>query len=160
MATSSSGKLAAPTAAVFAAGLLLGLAVSSLLMSRRGGGVGAGGLSRNKQIPSAFCLFVVVEFATQTDKEHFADIFRPLAEYVRDHEAGTASYILSESDKNPLRVHILERYVDKQEAFVKAHRNSPAFTTFRSVMAKMQETKQITLVEGNSYIERNDLGFV
>lgn len=137
-----------------AAGVLLGMGLSKLLSLRFDGRV-----TRAPQV-KAFCLNVIVEFASQNDKTAFLELFRSLAEYVTGYERNTVSYKLSESDKNPLRVHILERYADKENAFLKEHRNSKAFTEFRAEMAKMQDAKRITLVDGHSYLEREDLGFV
>ena len=137
-----------------AAGIFVGLGLSKLLALRFDGRV-----SRAPQV-QAFCLNVIVEFASPNDKTAFLELFKPLAEYVTSYERNTVSYKLSESDKNPLRVHILERYADKENAFLKEYRNSKAFTEFRAAMAKMQDAKQITLVDGHSYLERQDLGFV
>ena len=53
----------------------------------------------------------------------------------------------------------LERYKNKDDAFVKKHRSSQKFQEFRAKMAAMQESKKITKVDGHSYIE-TDLGFV
>ena len=118
-----------------------------------------GKVVRAVQVPGTFFLGVAVTFATPADKIAFVEIFKPLSDYVRDFEIGTLGYKLMESDKDSLRVFILERYKDKENDFVRAHRSSEAFKTFRAQMQKMQEEKKITVVAGESYIERSDLGF-
>jgi len=118
-----------------------------------------GKVVRGVQLPGTFFLGVAVTFATPADKTAFLEIFKPLSDYVRDYEIGTVGYKLMESDKDTLRVFILERYKDKETDFIQAHRSSEAFKTFRAQMQKMQEEKKITAVAGESYIERSDLGF-
>ena len=137
-------------------GVGLGFALSKLLGSWRLDGK----IERPIQTKDTFFLGVAVNFATSQDKRDFMEIFKPLATYVKSYEQGTCGYKLAESDKEPLRIFILERYIDKEKDFVQAHRSSPAFLEFRAKMAKMQQDKKITAVDGHSYIERSDLGFL
>lgn len=140
-------------------GIVIGFVFSRVLPSTASKSFD-GTVIRNSQTPNAFFLGVAVHFTHAKDKAEFKNIFKPLADYVTNHEGGTVSYQYSESDKDPLRVFILERYKDKDVAFMKVHRSSPAFMKFRALMAKMQDTKQISLVDGHSYVEDSALGFV
>ena len=137
-------------------GVGLGFALTKMLSSWRLDGK----LIRPTQTKDTFFLGVAVHFASAQDKTDFMEIFKPLARHVESYEKGTCGYKLAESDKEPLRVFIVERYIDKEKDFVQAHRSSPAFLEVRAKMAKMQQEKKITLVDGHSYIERSDLGFL
>lgn len=71
--------------------------------------------SRTTQVvqKKAFDLIVALTFKSIGDKATFISMFSILAEYVRLNEPTTLSYELAESDKDPLRIVIVERYVDK-----------------------------------------------
>ena len=138
-------------------GAVVGFALSRLLSTATH--TLDGRVLRPAQHPGAFFLGVTITFSSPEDKAHFKELFRPLAQYVQDFEPDTLSYILSESDKDPLRVSILERYRDKNQAFLETHRSSPAFVAFKSKMGAMVEAKKITLVDGHSYLEQAGLGF-
>lgn len=67
-------------------------------------------VARGLQASRAFQLMVVVTFATAADKQQFKVWWKPLADYVRDHEPDTLSFRCSDSDREPLRALLLERY--------------------------------------------------
>jgi hypothetical protein len=69
----------------------------------------------------AFELIVALTFKSPEDKETFKGLFSGVASYVSNHEPTTLSYELAESDNDPLRVVIFERYVNKVR-FVHCHR--------------------------------------
>ena len=60
-------------------------------------------------------------------------------------------YEVAQSDKDPLRYVILERYRSKDD-YLGAHRRSPAFREFRPQMRALQESGRVT-VTGSSYQE-------
>ena len=62
---------------------------------------------------NAFDLIVALTFKSDEDKKTFKSMFAVLADYVRTSEPTTLSYELSDSDRDPLRVLIIERYVNK-----------------------------------------------
>lgn len=93
-------------------------------------------------------------FRRSEDVEIFKAAFAPLAVVVKENEAGTLSYGLAISDKDPLMVLIFERYVDKDDAYLRVHRSSESFQVFRPQLAALKAN-----ISGESYIE-SDLGFV
>ena len=60
-----------------------------------------------------------------------------------------------ESDKNPLQVLILERYINKA-AYLEVHKSTPEFIEFRKKLTDMSSTMTM---DGHSYIETN-IGFI
>ena len=131
-------------------GILLGvvgtLLVSSLIM-RRG-----------RPITSdAWQLTVTLRFKTLADKEAFLAIFEPVAKYVEEKEPTTLSYIISESDKDPRQLFILERYTCK-DSYLKVHKTSKQFLHFREQLLIMQNKGRVA-IDGQSYIE-NNVGYI
>ena len=104
---------------------------------------------------AAFFLGITIKFNTIQDKENFTNIFRPYAQYVAIVEPGTISYELSESDKDPLQIFLVERYIDKN-AYLDVHRGTDTFIAFRSKLAGLGATMTM---DGHSYIESN-IGFI
>ena len=70
----------------------------------------------------------------------------------------TLSYKVAISDDDPLKVLILERYADKDNAYMDIHRSGKEFIKFRKQLKGMQEAGDV-VIEGSSYIE-TDLGYV
>jgi quinol monooxygenase YgiN len=112
--------------------------------------------SPEKSSPS-FTLLVALIFTDESYKQQFLRDFAPLAAYVHKHEPSTIAYEALQSDKNPLHVLILERYIDKEVAYLKVHRSSQPFLDFRPKLQKMQEEGHVT-IEGQSYFDLK-LGF-
>jgi quinol monooxygenase YgiN len=103
----------------------------------------------------AFFLGITIKFNTEEDKKVFSSIFGPYAQFVAKSEMGTISYELSESDKSPLQIYLVERYISK-EAYLDVHRKTDEFIKFR---AKLTELSTTMVMDGHSYIESN-LGFI
>ena len=93
-------------------------------------------------------------FRSSEDVEIFKAAFAPIAAIVKENEAGTLSYGLAVSDKDPRMVLIFERYTDKVDAYLRVHRSSESFQVFRPQLASLKAN-----IAGESYIE-SDLGFV
>ena len=127
-------------------GVLVGLA-----LSRSG--------VRSVQHTNVFVLCVSITFHERKSLEAFLLLFAPYAHFVKAHEMATLSYILMQSDKDPLRIQILERYKRKED-YLTTHRSSPEFLAFRAKMQAMVESKDISSVDGHSYIESAAHGFV
>jgi quinol monooxygenase YgiN len=107
--------------------------------------------------PPVFSLFVTLQFTAEQHKATFLNDITPLADYVRNQEPDTLSYKVLLSDKDPLRVLIIERYADQANAFVAVHRNSPPFLEFRPKLQALQEAGHVT-IHGESYID-STVGF-
>ncbi len=113
-------------------------------------------IPRTAHVANAFYLGVAITFPSNEDKETFVELFKPMAKYVEDFELGTLSYQLQQSDKDPLRVHVLERYKDK-DYYLNVHKTSKEFLAFRAELQKLFDKG--AKVEGQSYIE-TDIGFI
>lgn len=100
---------------------------------------------------NAWSLAVTLRFKSDSDKIEFKNNLAPYALYVEQNEPQTLSYILSESDKDPKQVHIMERYIDKN-AYLNVHKKSPEFLAFRKGLLEMQNNGRVT-IEGHSYQE-------
>jgi quinol monooxygenase YgiN len=105
-----------------------------------------------------FSLFVTLQFQDLSTKNEFLDDIRPLMEYIRVHEPTCIGYEVLLSDQNELQVLILERYQDKDIAFLQIHRSSAEFLAFRPKLQAMQSAGRVTM-SGQSYYDSN-LGFV
>lgn len=101
---------------------------------------------------SVFSLLVTVQFDSVEHKEQFLEDFKPVAEYVQSSEPDTLSYELLLSDNDPLQAMILERYKDKENAYMKVHKSSTPFLAFRPKLQAMQENGYVT-ISGNSYLD-------
>ena len=110
------------------------------------------------QASPPFSLLVTILFTTEEYKYQFLQHFAPLAAYVREHEPQTLSYEALQSDQNPLQILILERYTDKEVAYLQVHKSSLQFLEFRPKLQWMQEAGHVT-IHGHSY-EDTMLGFV
>mmetsp|Transcript_45315 Transcript_45315/g.58069 ORF Transcript_45315/g.58069 Transcript_45315/m.58069 type:complete len:146 (-) Transcript_45315:234-671(-) len=113
--------------------------------------------STDESIVQAFSLLVTLKFSDPESLGIFKEEFQPLADHVRDNEPNTIAYEVLLSDKDPLRVLILERYKDKERDFLGTHKNSEPFLAFRPKLAAMQE-KGLVTIDGDSFVDSN-IGF-
>ena len=97
-----------------------------------------------------FVLIVNVKMPAELLPEYRAQ-WGALAEHVRVNEPGALEYTLWESDKEPGYVMILEKYTDKEHAFLEVHRSSAPFAAFKQWMASKPEGTFVTT--GHSYTE-------
>jgi quinol monooxygenase YgiN len=102
--------------------------------------------------PPVFSLLVTLQFTADEPLRQFLVDIAPLCQYVHDHEPDTIAYQVLHSDIDPLRVLILERYRDKENAFLTIHRHSIPFLEFRPKLQAMQEAGHVT-VQGESYLD-------
>lgn len=114
--------------------------------------------SKNRAVTSdAWQLTVTLRFKTLADKEAFLPFFEPLAAFVQRQEKATLSYIISESDKDPKQLFILERYTSK-DTYLSVHKTSPEFLHFREKLLQMQNKGRVA-IDGQSYKEMQ-IGFI
>ena len=107
---------------------------------------------QNNNNMSTFSLLVTLQFTEQQYKEQFLEFFRPVAQHVQQHEPDTLAYEILLSDKDPLQVLILERYRDKENAYLTVHRSSQPFLEFRPKLKALQDSGHVT-VSGHSYLD-------
>jgi quinol monooxygenase YgiN len=101
-----------------------------------------------------FTLLVTLTFTDSSSSKTFLDSFIPYAAWVTKNEPNTLQYQLMKSDKTDKEFVycIIERYADKERDFVTAHRSSPQFTEFRSVLKELQDDG-LCVVCGESYVD-------
>jgi quinol monooxygenase YgiN len=104
-----------------------------------------------------FSLLVTLQFSLAEHKEKFLRDFQPLADYVKVQELDTLAYEVLLSEKDPLQVMIMERYKDKDVAYLMVHKSSAPFLAFRPKLQAMQEAGHVT-ISGNSYLD-SGVGF-
>ena len=110
---------------------------------------------------NAFVLLVNLQFTSLEHRNTFLKLIEPVCKDVRANEFSkgtTLSYRVSISDKDPLMVVVLERYSDKENGYLLAHKSGKAFVSFRDELKGMQERNEVTIT-GESYLE-TDLGYV
>ena len=107
--------------------------------------------------PPPFSLLVTLTFQDKESLQIFLNAFEPLANHVREHEPDTLAYEALLSDKDPLQVLVLERYRDKEIAYLKVHRSSEAFLNFRPKLAEQEKAGKVT-ISGHSYVD-SQIGF-
>lgn len=100
----------------------------------------------------AWGLFVGVTFRDSVAKAEFKTLFTPFAKYIEEFEPNTLSYIYMDSDQEATRGMIVERYLDKDNAFLAVHKTSETFLEFRKELQKMQTDGKVKL-DGESYQE-------
>lgn len=113
------------------------------------------GNNRVSNNESTFFLGITIIFKTMEDKNEFKLLFSPLAEYVKKNERNTLSYEMCESDKDPNRIFLIERYRTKHD-YLEIHRKSEQFLEFRGLFELMKDKYTM---EGHSYIE-SKIGYV
>jgi quinol monooxygenase YgiN len=114
---------------------------------------------QQQQQPPPFSLLVTLLFTELPYKEQFLSDITPLCQYIQKYESNTTlSYEVLMSDTNPLQVLILERYVDKEVAFLQIHRTSDEFVQFRTKLQSMQQQGYVT-VNGASYYD-SGIGYI
>jgi quinol monooxygenase YgiN len=115
----------------------------------------------------AFVLLVNMKFISVELRDKFLELIEPVCQDVINNEspAGsrgstqtTLSYQVAISDKNPLTVVVMERYLDKDYGYLNVHRSGTEFLKFRELLKGMQERGEVE-IDGESYVETR-LGFV
>jgi len=106
--------------------------------------------SNNDQ--SVFSLLVKLQFSAEQHKQTFLQAIQPVADHVKLHEPDTLSYEVLLSDKDPLHVLVLERYRNKDVAYLQIHKSSTPFTRFRPILQKLQQDGHV-VVSGDSYLD-------
>ena len=106
-----------------------------------------------------FSLMVKLTFTELQYQEQFLRDITPLCQYIQQHESKTTlSYEILLSDQNPLQILIVERYVDKENAFLQIHKTSAPFLEFRTKLQEMQNNQHVT-IDGSSYYD-SGIGYI
>jgi quinol monooxygenase YgiN len=106
-----------------------------------------------------FSLMVKLRFTELQHQQHFLRDITPLCQYIQEHESTTTiAYEVLLSDQDPLQVLIIERYVDKENAFLQIHKTSAPFLEFRTKLQTMQNNQYVT-IDGSSYYD-SGIGYI
>eukprot|EP00978_Attheya_sp_CCMP212_P047405 scaffold421352_cov51-Attheya_sp.AAC.1 len=100
-----------------------------------------------------WCLSVSMTFESAEKVEKARKTLNEYASYIEKNEPNTLGYQVYTSDKDPLRIMIMERYPDIADLDV--HRESDMFKKVRPVLADLNP-----VIEGHSYFEPSDGGFL
>jgi quinol monooxygenase YgiN len=100
---------------------------------------------------------VTLQFTAAEYKEQFLREIQAEADHVKANEPGTLAYNVLLSDQDPLQVMVLERYQDKEEAYLQIHKSSAPFLAFRPKLQAMKEARHVT-ISGHSYFD-SGIGF-
>lgn len=114
-------------------------------------------MSTASSVAAPFSLLVTLQFQDDASLQIFLEAIRPVAKHVLENEPDTLAYEVLLSDKDPLQVLVLERYRDKENAYLKVHKSSEPFLQFRPVLGQMQQDGKVT-ISGHSYIDAQ-IGF-
>ena len=132
----------------------------------------------SKDASEVFVLMVNLQFKSIARRDTFLELIEPVCLDVLYNEGPskkatiikkggiakpekmitTLSYKVAISDDDPLKVLILERYSDKDNAYMDIHRSGTEFLKFRKQLKVIQEAGDV-MIDGHSYIE-TDLGYV
>ena len=99
----------------------------------------------------AFVLSVSLQFTDATTSKELIAAWKEAAEWCYKYEDFLFAYEIAQSDKDPLKYVIIERYRSKDD-YVNTHRSSPAFKRFRPKMRALQDGGRV-VVTGDSYHE-------
>lgn len=98
-----------------------------------------------------FTLVVTLDFVDDRSKQAFLRDIAPEAAFVEAQEPQTLSYKVLQSDSDPLRLLIIERYATK-DAYLQTHKSSSTFQAFRPKLQQLQDAKRV-VVSGGGYID-------
>ena len=114
-------------------------------------------LGRPKAVgEKAFVLSVNLQFEDNASAKALLKAWGEAADWCVENEPFLFAYEIAQSDQDPLKYVIFERYRSKED-YTGPHRKSPAFKAFRPQMRLLQESGKVT-VTGSSYNEVG-LGF-
>ncbi|KAL7570460.1 hypothetical protein ACA910_004246 [Epithemia clementina (nom. ined.)] len=115
---------------------------------------------------AAFSLLVTLQFDNAQSQQQFLQEITHVAQYVHDHEPHTLSYLVLQQQQQqqqqpnshnnrqqqhgPLRMMVLERYQDKDQAYLQIHKSSRPFLQFRPKLQAMANAQKVQIT-GHSY---------
>jgi endonuclease/exonuclease/phosphatase family metal-dependent hydrolase/quinol monooxygenase YgiN len=105
----------------------------------------------------AWVLSIILTFSDVDSANEFITYWAEMSNYCFKQEPYLYHYEISQSDQEPLRYMVYERYASKKD-YLNKHRNSLAFSKFRPKMKALQDAGRVT-VSGHSYDELG-IGFV
>lgn len=102
----------------------------------------------DSRLASAWSLAVELTFSSEAKVTQMLEAIVPLVDYIKESEPTTLGYKVMKGDEDPLKVMIMERYVDKDDAYLKVHRSSQEFLDFKGKLRELAPE-----VDGHSFNE-------
>ena len=102
----------------------------------------------DSRLASAWSLAVELTFSSEAKVTQMLEAIVPLVDYIKESEPTTLGYKVMRGDEDPLKVMIMERYVDKDDAYLKVHRSSQEFLDFKGKLRELAPE-----VDGHSFNE-------
>ena len=100
-----------------------------------------------------FSLLVTLQFTSEEYKQQFLLDIAPVVTHVKTEEGQTTlSYEILQSDQESNKILILERYIDKENAYLQIHKSSQRFLEFRPKLQSMQQKGYVT-IQGESFVD-------
>eukprot|EP00563_Minutocellus_polymorphus_P000100 CAMPEP_0181039452 /NCGR_PEP_ID=MMETSP1070-20121207/10481_1 /TAXON_ID=265543 /ORGANISM="Minutocellus polymorphus, Strain NH13" /LENGTH=103 /DNA_ID=CAMNT_0023117313 /DNA_START=226 /DNA_END=537 /DNA_ORIENTATION=- len=93
-----------------------------------------------------------MRFKSEKYVQQFLSDVEPVCNYVKSKEPTTLAYEVLKSDKDPLMLTFIERYTDKDEAYLKIHKSGEPFLEFRPKLKAMQDDGNVEIT-GESYMD-------
>jgi len=125
------------------ASVALGVALGYLLTSSS---------STSKRQPgTAWVLAVTFTFKEESDVNYFLETWKDVIKDCRDNEPFLLHYEIGRLESDPLKLHMLERYVGKDD-YLKRHKVGVEFLKARPKLKVLQDEGKLS-IEGYSYQE-------
>lgn len=102
-----------------------------------------------------FVLLVDLNFQDLESRDSFLKDYKPLQEYVEQEELTTLTYQALQSDQDPLHVKLVDRYQNKNDAYLEIHKSSSEFLQFRPKLQSLVDQGKVR-ISGDSFIEFMD----
>ena len=141
----------ASTSTKIAVALALYIVLSLFFSSSQSSSSSAGIIMASTAGP-AFTLLVTLKFKSENYVDQFLSDIKPLCDYIKANEPTTLAYEVMKSDKDPLMVTLMERYADKDEAYLKIHKSAKPFLEFRPKLKAVQDDGNVE-ISGESYLD-------
>ena len=100
----------------------------------------------------AFFLILFLTFATEEVLHDFKMGFKAYQAYVRNNEPYTLQFEMAQSDQSEKRLVVIERYSNKDRDYLRTHRKSLEFASWRSRVADWEQ-KGLVKITGESFWE-------
>ena len=107
-------------------------------------------ISKNEN--QTFFLILFLTFLTEDVLHDFTAGFKEYQAYVRNNEPYTLQFEMARSDQSEKRLMVIERYFNKDRDYLKTHRKSFEFTSWRSRVADWEQ-KGLVKITGESFWE-------
>ena len=143
-----------------ALGAALGWLLACALVAREawsGSNARSGASLRARNGARAFVLRVDLTFVDAADARALVRAWGEAADWCRAREPFLLHYEIAQSDAEPLKYSIYERYRTKED-YLGPHKSSEAFRKFRPQMRALQDAGKL-VVSGESFVELG-VGFV